>query len=353
MRVLCVSNMYPGPRDPDYGAFVEDMCTALAARGLGVERAVIDHRAGGRLRTPAKYAALLGRTARRVRGCDVVYAHYLFPTGAVAAACARAARVPWVVTAHGQDVRNLDRPAVRRATQAALAGAAGVIAVSRYLADALRVSGLRLPRLHVADMGVDLGRFAPGDRTAARGRLSLPRDGPLILAVGGLTERKNPLGLLQAFARVRAIRPDARLALVGDGPLAGAVAAGVARLGLDGAVIRPGAVAHGAVADWMRAADLLAVVSRVEPLGQVALEALACGRPVVATRVGGTAEVVPVPSAGALVDPLDPGSVAAALLAVLRAPIRAETCRAAAAEHAVGRQAERVAAILTEAVRPG
>ncbi len=132
-----------------------------------------------------------------------------------------------------------------------------------------------------------------------------------MIAVGGLTDRKNPLGLLQAFARLHAVRPDARLALVGDGPLARAVDVGVARMGLGDAVVRTGALPHDEVADWVAACDMLALVSRVEPLGVVALEALAGGRPVVATRIGGTREVVPDPRAGRVVDPLDPAAIAA------------------------------------------
>jgi glycosyltransferase involved in cell wall biosynthesis len=343
--------MWPGPRDPDYGAFVADMCAALEARGVAVEAVAIDRRAGGPARTPAKYAALAARAARRSREADVIYAHYLFPTAAAAAVAARAGGIPWVVTAHGQDVRNLDRPVVRRATSAALRGASGVIAVSRHLADALRGSGLELPPVHVVNMGVDLSRFVPQDRGAARARLRLAADGPLILAVGGLTERKNPLGLLQAFARLRARRPDARLAFVGDGPLAAAVDAGTRRLGLGPAVIRTGALAHAAVGDWVAACDVLAIVSRVEPLGVAALEALAGGRPVVATRVGGAREVVPVPRAGRTVDPLDPGAIARALLAVIEDPPTPEACRRAAEPHALARQAAKVEAILGAAAR--
>jgi glycosyltransferase involved in cell wall biosynthesis len=349
LRVLCVSSMWPGPEDPDYGAFVQDMCEALARRGASVETAVIDHRARGPLRTPAKYAALAPRAVARARAADVIYGHYLFPAGAVAAAAARAARIPYVLTAHGQDVRNLDRPAVRRASAPALRGAAAVIAVSRYLAGELRASGLALPAVHVVNMGVDMARFAPRDRAAARARLRLAADGPLIVAVGGLTERKNPLRLLQALARVRRARPDARLALVGDGPLAAAVDAGARRLGLAGAVVRAGALPHDEVADWVAAADLLALVSTVEPLGIAALEALAAGRPVVGTRAGGLREVLPVPGAGRLVDPLDPGSIAAGILAVLDAPPPPEACRRAAEPHALARQAERVHGILERA----
>jgi glycosyltransferase involved in cell wall biosynthesis len=353
VRVLCLSNMWPGPGDPDYGAFVADMCRALADRGVAVDPVAIDTRARGAARTPAKYAGLAARAARRARRADVVYAHYLFPTAAVAAAVAGAARIPFVVTAHGQDVRNLDRPAVRRATAGPLRRASAVIAVSEHLAEGLRASGLELPPVSVVNMGVDTARFRPGDRDVARGWLGLPTGAPLVLAVGGLTERKNPLGLLQAFARVRAVRPDAVLALVGDGPLAGAVDAGARRLGLAGAVVRPGVVAHAAVADWITACDVLCVVSRVEPLGIVALEALATGRPVVATSIGGTAEVVPDPAAGRVVDPLDPTRIGDAILELLDDPPAPEACRAAAEPHSLSRQAERVAAILEAAVAAG
>jgi glycosyltransferase involved in cell wall biosynthesis len=345
--------MWPGPADPDYGAFVADMCGALRDRGLEVAVAAIDTRASGPLRTPAKYAALTREAMREAGRADVIHAHFLFPTGAVAAAASRRAGIPYVVTAHGQDVRNLERRGPRRATEGALRGAGALIAVSDHLAAELRAAGIALPPVHVVNMGVDLRRFAPGDRGAARARLGLPVAGPLVVAVGGLTERKNPLTLLQAFARVRARRAGARLALVGDGPLAGAVDAGVRRLGLAGAVLRPGAVPHAQVADWVTASDALALVSRVEPLGIAALEALAAGRPVVATRVGGAREVVPDPEAGRIVDPADPGAIATALLAVLDDPPSPEACRGAAEPHSLERQSERVAAILRAAAGGG
>jgi glycosyltransferase involved in cell wall biosynthesis len=283
----------------------------------------------------------------------VIYAHYLFPTGAAADLAARTARIPFVLTAHGGDVRNLARPPVRRATAGPLRRAAGVIAVSDHLADELRATGLALPPVDVVDMGVDMARFVPGDRAAARARLGLAGGGPLVLAVGGLTDRKNPLGLLQAFARVRAEWPDARLAFVGDGPLARAVDAGARRLGVEDAVVRTGALPHADVAGWVTAADVLAIVSRVEPLGVAALEALAAGRPVVATRVGGTREVVPDPGAGRVVDPADPWAIARAILAVLADPPSPEACRAAVEPHGIDVQAGKVDAILRRATLRG
>lgn len=349
LRIMCLSNMYPGPENPDYGSFVEGMCAALERAGHDVERVVIASRARGPIHTPAKYAGLARRALGRTRQVDVIYAHYLFPTGAVAAACGRLMGRPWVVTAHGRDVRNLQNTRLRGVTGAALAGASSVICVSRYLADELRASGIALPPVHVANMGVDLQRFQPADRAGARARLGLPT-GPLVLAVGGLTERKNPLRLLQAFTRIRESHPDARLALVGDGPLAGSVRTGSERLGLAGSVAMPGALPNSAVADWMAAADVLAMPSLVEPLGVVALEAMASGRPVAATRVGGAAEVIG--RAGALVDPLDPRSIAGGILGLLADPPSVETCRTASAAHSVDREAQRVGAVLTAAADP-
>lgn len=346
LRVLCLTNMWPGPEAPDFGSFVKDMCAALERRDMTVDVAAIDSRGGGPLRTPGKYGRLLAQAVSRARRADVIYAHYLFPTGAIAALAGRLARRPVVLTAHGQDVANLERRALRRATAPAIAGADTVIAVSEYLARALAESGLALPAVEVVNMGVDMDRFVPGDRAEARARLGLETTGPIVLAVGGLTRRKNPLTLLQAFARLRARRPDAHLVYVGDGPLAATVDAGVRHLLLEGAVTRAGAVPHEEVGDWVAACDVLAMVSRVEPLGVAALEGLAGGRPVVVTAVGGAKEVVPEPDAGRVVDPGDPAAIAAAVEAVLADRPSPEACREAAEPHALEHQADRVASIL-------
>ncbi len=349
MRILCLTNMYPSAGEPDYGAFVRDMCDALEDRGHEVRRAVIGSRAHGVIATPLKYARLGGRGLVSGRWADVIYAHYLFPTGAIAAASGRVARRPWVVTAHGGDVANLHRSTIRTATAAGLAGASAVIAVSHYLAERLIDSGLRVPPVFVANMGVDMAQFTIGDRLEARAQCGLTGAGPIIVAVGGLTDRKDPLTLLLAFTRLRQTRPDARLVLVGDGPLATSVRRGAERLGIVDALTLPGAIPHDKVATWMAAADVLALVSHVEPLGVVALEALASGRPVVATQEGGTREIIP-PTCGVLIPPGNPIAIADALAALIARPPSPELCRAAADLHAITRQAAIVDDILTGAV---
>src|SRR6266508_4125408 len=108
MRILLVSQMYPGPDDPDLGVFVQGIERALADRGHELERAVLDGRGGGK-RRHLRLARTTARAARRFHP-DVVYAHFLVPTGLSAALVTRA---PLVVTAHGRDVRNIgDRKSV-------------------------------------------------------------------------------------------------------------------------------------------------------------------------------------------------------------------------------------------------
>src|SRR4051795_3157683 len=153
MRILLVSQMYPGPDAPDLGTFVAQVERALVARGHEVDRAVLDTRAGGKLR----YLTLARRTLR-ARKPDVVYAHFLVPAGLIAALGARA---PLVVTAHGRDVRNIGAiPGVAAATALVVRRAATVVCVSEYLRRELET---KLPAAHgkteVVSSGVELERF--------------------------------------------------------------------------------------------------------------------------------------------------------------------------------------------------
>ena len=334
MRILLVSQMYPGPDAPALGTFVADIEKRLEARGHELARAVVD-RQGGRVRH-ATLARDVAVTARRFRP-DVVYAHFLVPAGLLAVVAGRA---PAVVTAHGQDVENaVASSVIRRATRLTIRRAAGVVAVSDWLRTRLEaVAPEARGRVEVIDCGVDLGRFAPGDPETARTQVGWRPEGTAFVCVGSLTERKNVPRLARAFER----RGEGSLAFVGDGPLRGALE------GREG-IHLAGVVAHSDVPRWLRAADVVCQPSLAEPFGLVTLEALACGRPVVATRVGGPAEFV-LPGAGVLVDPEDEDALAAALTmaaALLRRPN--DVARAAAELHDVDRQVERIEALLDRA----
>jgi glycosyltransferase involved in cell wall biosynthesis len=341
VRILLVSQMYPGPAAPDLGVFVAQVERQLVALGHEVERAVLDRRGGSRLRY-AELGADAVRKAWRFRP-DVVYAHFLVPAGALAALASVLASVPLVLTAHGRDVRNIgELPGVREATRLAARRARTVVAVSHYLRREL-VS--KLPELEakvqVVDCGVDLDRFRGRDAAAARQLVGWEGEGPFFLCVGSLEERKNQLRLAEAFGRLG----RGQLALVGDGPL---------RLRLEGLprVRVVGRVPHRRVADWVAAADVVCQPSLVEPFGQAILEAMASERSVVATRVGGPAELV-TGDAGVLVDPQDVGSIERGLRQAEQLPSPNAAARLVAAEHDVRRQAARIAAILAAAARSG
>jgi glycosyltransferase involved in cell wall biosynthesis len=329
VRILLVSQMYPGPEDPDLGAFVVQVERALADRGHEIERAVLHGRGGGK-RRHLRLAAEVARAARRFRP-DVVYAHFLVPTGLSAALATRA---PLVVTAHGRDVRNIGAyPGIRAATRLVVRRASAVIAVSEYLRRELE---LKIPeavgKTHVVNSGVDLDLWTRPVPGTGHGR-----NGPVFVCVGSLTERKNVVRLVDAFSEFG----RGRLVFVGDGPL---------RQKLEG---RPGVevvgrVPHDEVPRYVAAADVLCQPSLVEPFGQALLEAMAMGRSVVATKIGGPPEFVP-PEAGVLVDPLDTEALAEALRRASELPTPNPAARAAAAEHDLKRQAEKIEAILQDA----
>jgi glycosyltransferase involved in cell wall biosynthesis len=319
--------MYPGPDDPDLGVFVQQLEGQLVARGHELERAALDRRGGGKRRY-AELGRQMLAAARRFRP-DVVYAHFLVPTGLLGALGSRA---PLVVTAHGRDVRNIGTfPGIGVATRLVVRRASTVVAVSDYLRRELET---KIPeargKVEVVDCGVDLERF----------RVAPAPDPPTrFLCVGSLSERKNVVRLANAFGEVG----EGSLTFVGDGPLRGQLEG---RAG----VTLVGKVRHEEVPSWIARSHVLCQPSLVEPFGLALLEAMAAGRSVVATRIGGPSEFV-TGEAGVLVDPTDESDLARGLAAAAALPCPNQAARSAAEGHDVRRQAERVEEILLRAVR--
>jgi glycosyltransferase involved in cell wall biosynthesis len=319
--------MYPGDAEPDYGVFVRDLELKLTQRGHEVRRAVLTSRSGG----AAKYGRLAARTIRAARAFrpEVIYAHFLVPTGLLAGLSSRA---PLVVTAHGQDVANVGEiRGIATATAAVAKRATTIVAVSDYLRRELeaKVPAAR-GKIEVVDSGVDLERFRPAPSPDGETRY---------LCVGSLSERKNVVRLADAFASLRA----GTLTFAGDGPLRGE---------LEGRerIVLLGAVPHDRVPQLLDESHVLCQPSLVEPFGQALLEAMAAGRSVVATRVGGPPEFVPA-DAGVLVDPKDERAIADGLRAAAELPRPNQAARAAAEAHDVNEQARRVEEILLRAAR--
>jgi glycosyltransferase involved in cell wall biosynthesis len=234
---------------------------------------------------------------------DVVHAHWWFPGGFVAL---MVRNVPIVITLHGSDVGLAARSAVRPIAIGVGRRAAFVAAVSDpLLREARTVMELDPERSGVVRMPIAV------DATHGFGQ---PEEGPpwRLVAVGRASPEKGFDVLLEAVHLARRDGTDVTLDIVGDGPDRAALEARSAQLGLAGAVRFLGPLPRAVLYERMAAAHAVVVPSRREGLGLVAVEALALGRPVIASRVGGLPEVVTA-GTGMLVPPEDPAALAHAL----------------------------------------
>jgi glycosyltransferase involved in cell wall biosynthesis len=344
LDILIVSQMYPGPNDPDLGVFVRGQEHALEELGHRVHVVAVTRRGGGLV----KHLGFVVRAGWSIlrRRPDVVYAHFLAPAGVVAAmVCRLLPRTGLVVVAHGRDVRNIgDRRGVAWGMRRLARRADHVVAVSRFLANDLEHRVPQLAgRVEVIDAGVDVEtRFTPGLHDDARRKLGArwpgSTDGPAFLFVGTLDERKNVLRLAEAFERLG----SGSLTVVGDGPLR-------EQLANRDRIRLVGRVTHDEVVTWMRACDVLCLPSLVEPFGQVLIEAMGCERSVVATSIGGPPEFV-VDGAGVLVDPSDVDDIEHGLRRAAGMPRPNLAARTVALSHDVRRQVARIDALLRDSV---
>ena len=249
---------------------------------------------------------------------DVVLGSWAYPDGFAAVIAARLLGVPCVVKLHGSDINLIAKlPGPRRMLAWSLPRAAKVVAVSRALADEVTQLGVPRERIAIVMNGVDSELFHPRDRNAARAELGLPA-GPIALYVGNLKEEKGVLDLAAAWTTVARELPEATLVVVGGGPAADALKAAVAPLGDSVRLVGPQPLPK--VPTWMAACDLLVLPSHAEGTPNVVLEALASGRRVVATSVGGIPDLITRPELGELVPPRAPDSLAAAIVRSLPTP---------------------------------
>jgi glycosyltransferase involved in cell wall biosynthesis len=266
----------------------------------------------GRVLSPGLYAASVWPSVRHLKGqIDVVLGCWAFPDGLAAILLARMLGAAVAVKVHGSDLNVLpEQASIRTLLRWGLPRVDRLIAVSRPLGERAVELGVPRERLSIVQNGVDRALFYPRDRGAARDRLGVP-GGRLVLYVGRLDRAKGVLDLAEAFKQLAAADPELRLAIVGDGP----EMPRMRELGaaLPGRVFTPGALPPATVAEWIAACDILTLPSWAEGTPNVLLEALASGRRVVATDVGGIPDVVTDPGLGELVPPKDVPALAAAL----------------------------------------
>jgi glycosyltransferase involved in cell wall biosynthesis len=251
---------------------------------------------------------------------DLIDAHYYYPDGVAAALLARHFRKPLAITARGTDLNLIPQHALpRRMIRWAARRADASIGVCAALVDVLRGWGIAESRLHVMRNGVDLGRFHPEPPAAARLQLGI-EGAPVLLSVGHLIERKGHHLAIGALPAVLQRHPQARLLIVGEGPERPRLEALAGALGVQARVTLTGALPNDTLATWYSAADVLILASSREGWANVLLEAMACGTPVVATRIWGTPEVVADAAVGLLVEQRSPEGLAASLVQLLASP---------------------------------
>jgi glycosyltransferase involved in cell wall biosynthesis len=238
---------------------------------------------------------------------DLVHAHWLPESGWMAA---REGLQPLICSAWGSDVLGV-RGLGRRRTQLALDRSRLVFADSEHLARATRE--LTDIPVEVVRWGLDLERFSPGDKTAARCALGLDHDGPLIVSVRGLEPLYNPELLLDAMGRVRKRHPEARLLLKSPVErVPSAVRSQIERLGLREAVMMLGSLPVERMPEVYRAADVVASIPSSDSSPRSVWEALACGRPVVVSDLPWAREELE-DGREALLAPLDAAGIANAI----------------------------------------
>jgi len=265
---------------------------------------------------PALLFASALRAFRRLQSdgdFDLIDAHYFYPDGVAAVMVGKLLRKPVVITARGTDVNLIPQHLLPRSMiRWAAREAAGIIAVSQALKDALISLGIPGQKVRVLRNGVDLKLFHPMDRSTARGRLGL--SGPTLLSVGHLIERKGHDLVITALAGL----PQLSLLIVGEGPQRSALEALAVSLGVDHRVRFLGRIAHERLPEVYSAADALVLASSREGWPNVLLEAMACGTPVVASNVWGNPEVIVRPEAGELTLDRTSAGIAVAVERLLR-----------------------------------
>ena len=365
IRTLLFSSLYPSTVRPIHGIFVETRLRELLKTGQVQAKVVapvpwfpsksprfgeyaqfaatprFEHRNGLDVHHPrylllpkvgmnlAPYTMALGAlsTVRRLQregfDFDLIDAHYYYPDGVAAGLLAKWLGKPFFVTARGTDLNLIpEYPFPRKLILKTASAASGSIGVCKALIDSLEQLGADPVKLHTLRNGVDLERFTPEPRELARQRLGLQTQGPYLLSVGHLIERKGHHIAIEALVAL----PGVTLLIAGSGPEERALKSLASRLGVSDRVHWAGVVPQAELRWWYSAADVLTLCSSREGWANVLLEAMACGTPVIATDIWGTSEVVSSEAAGRLMERRDARALADAWHDLMSAmPARAAT----------------------------
>ncbi len=385
MRVLIITNLFPNAKQPHAASFNRQQFAALGktcdvkvlatlpwypgqkllgrfatrkvAQGLPAKECIdgleVFHpktlhlpKVGRSISAPLFAVSLLPLVRQYRSRIDVVLGSWAHPDGCAAVALGKLLRVPSVVKLHGSDINVLaTMPGPRRVMKMMLPKADAIISVSSALSEKVAELGVDRERIHLVMNGVDATLFHPRSRAIARQTLGLPEDGTIALYVGNLVRTKGVEDLGKAFTQIADKAPELRLYFVGEGS-----SRAVLSPGMHQRITLVGSQPLERVALWMAACDLLVLPSWNEGTPNVVLEALASGRRVLATNVGGIPDLLKDDVLGAMVPPGDVPALANALLRESSVSYDEEAIAAGGAHGDWDASAARLKAILSNVV---
>jgi glycosyltransferase involved in cell wall biosynthesis len=244
---------------------------------------------------------------------ELIDSHYIYPDGFAAVLLAKLFRKKVVVSARGTDINLYPQfPLIQKQILFTLQKADGIIAVCQALKDVMVELGIAEKKIKVIPNGVDLKKFYPVDQNESRKKLKLPMNRKIILSVGNLIERKGFHFIIEALAQINSELTDEDcplLIIVGEGEYRTNLEQMIRNCKLEDQVILVGAQSHTKLNAWYNSCDLFCLASSREGWPNVIFEALACGKPVVATKVWGVPEIIKSDNYGLLVNSQSPSQI--------------------------------------------
>lgn len=236
---------------------------------------------------------------------DIIDAHFAYPDGYAASLLGHWLGLSFTITLRGTEVRLIRQPAMKQRMLQAMSQAARVYSVSTSLKQLAVDAGINPDKVMVVGNGVDTARFSPISKLEARAQLGIPANARVLITVGALCERKGFHRVLAVLPEIRQELQDCHYLIVGSATAEGDWEAWLKQqtvdLGLQDVVHFLGSLSPDQLKLPLSAADVFVLSSRNEGWANVILEAMACGLPVIATDVGGNAEVISNEKLGSIV----------------------------------------------------
>ncbi|WP_371187646.1 glycosyltransferase family 4 protein [Thalassotalea maritima] len=341
LKLLTITSLYPNSRNPNFGIFIRNRLLALRHYHSDIEHTVIapvpwfpwrnkifgkyaeyaqvpsDEVVDGvhiyhpkylvvpklgMIFTPFFMALSLIKTMRKIHKTgslyDVIDGHYFYPDGVAVAIVGKLYKIPFTLSARGSDLNLLPSYSIpRKMIQWSAKCADHCITVSQALRDVLIGLGIDRSKITVIRNGVDLNLFTPStDRENNRKLLTSKKF--IIVSVGNLVPLKGHDLIIRAVAKI----DDAQLFLIGEGPRKENLQALAIAEGVADRITFLGRLKQSQVAEYFQIADVSILASSREGWANVLLESLACGTPVIATKVGGNPEIIADHTVGILIE---------------------------------------------------